>query len=72
MVAVRINCDPINPEASIEGINKVRSVGSRKKSFDKLLQEDNILYLNPDKKRPSLGSVTSGALPPTVEQSLVL
>jgi hypothetical protein len=51
MVAVRINCDPINPEASIEGINKVRSVGSRKKSFDKLLQEDNIQYLNPDKKK---------------------
>jgi hypothetical protein len=49
VVAVRIDCESMS--AGIEYINKIRSVGSRKKNLDNLLDEKKILYLNKSKKK---------------------
>ncbi|MBE6984610.1 MAG: hypothetical protein E7434_03150 [Ruminococcaceae bacterium] len=48
VVAVRINST--NRRNHITQVNKIRSVGTRTHNLDKLLKDDNILYLNPNKK----------------------
>lgn len=49
MVALRMDCNSRANDGTT--VNKIRSVGVRMKSFDKYLAEQNILYLDENKKR---------------------